>query len=154
MKYFVLGTKAESFSDAQTGLVVTKRTVGKLEGESNRHIQSAIGNGHLKEVNESEADALIKDKGFQFYGENPEFKKNMAQKVKDGIVSDPAKIAKAAEDAAGDTDGDGDVDAEDLTKAELLEAIQNDTDVPDDEKKGLSSKNKDELIKIYKKYVA
>jgi len=137
--YFKLSKDATLFTDPKSGLTVRNKEVVKMESEkanSSAKVRDAVKGGHLREATEEEYN---------------KWQAKTADDVEDELEGEEDLVGGG--EADDDEDEDEEDDPETMTKSELMDAIRDDETIPEEEKKALSNKNKEDLVALYKKYI-
>lgn len=147
-RYYILGDQALSFSDPLSGLIIrSKKEVVEISVKyvrNSERVKAAVTGGHIKLVDGPPDGMNLTKLPLQ------EVKQKSKIKTIPGVVNltgKKAKVKKVEEEEEEETEEEEE-EQHDMTKAELVEAIEGHEDVTDEQKEGLGKMKKAELQEL------
>ena len=145
-KYYKLSEKASLYVDpSNPNFVIRNNEVLKLDNPLSKEAQSAFAAGHIREASEED---------YEEYLETLPGKKKKSKAPDSSTKSTQAETEEDEDEEDEDSDEEDDEETPDeWSKTRLIDEIRGSEEIPEEEKKGLTNKSKEDLLALYTKYV-
>ena len=148
-KYYKLSEKASLYVDpSNPNFVIRNNEVIKMDKPLSKEAQGAFATGHIREASEEDYEEYIST----LTGKK---KKTKVEEATSKAKSEPDEDEEEDEEDEDSEEEEEDEEEgpEDWSKTRLIDEIRAEESIPEDEKKGLTNKSKEDLVSLYTKYV-